>query len=94
MELRGETAYRFTAHLSDRTTHENLAPDAARERLGALLTDYGQGLLQGAEADWQVLGETVLRRPPSRAVAPRAMIGGSSTCSRKGRRSRSSSSSV
>ena len=72
VELRGETAYRFTAHLSDRTTHENLAPDAARERLGALLTDYGQGLLQGAEADWQVLGETVLRRPPSRPVAPRS----------------------
>jgi SAM-dependent methyltransferase len=71
VELRGETAYRFTAHLSDRTTHENLAPDAARERLGALLTDYGQGLLQGAEADWQVLGDTVLRRPPSRPAAPR-----------------------
>ena len=71
VELRGETAYRFTAHLSDRTTHENLAPDAARERLGALLTDYGQGLLQGAEADWQVLGETVLRRPPSRPATPR-----------------------
>jgi hypothetical protein len=40
VELRGETAYRFTAHLPDRTTHENLAPDAARERLGALLSDY------------------------------------------------------
>jgi SAM-dependent methyltransferase len=71
VELRGETAYRFTAHLPDRTTHENLAPDAARERLGALLGDYGQGLLQAAEADWQVLGETVLRRPPTRQVAPR-----------------------
>ena len=71
VELRGETAYRFTAHLPDRTTHENLAPDAARERLGALLGDYGQGLLQASEADWQVLGETVLRRPPSRKAAPR-----------------------
>ena len=71
VELRGETAYRFTAHLPDRTTHENLAPDAARERLGALLSDYGQGLLQALEADWQVLGETVLRRPPSRRAAPR-----------------------
>jgi SAM-dependent methyltransferase len=71
VELRGETAYRFTAHLPDRTTHENLAPDAARERLGALLGDYGQGLLQAAEADWQVLGETVLRRSPSRRAAPR-----------------------
>ena len=71
VELRGETAYRFTAHLADRTTHENLVADAARERLGALLTDYGQGLLQRPEADWQVLGETVLRRPPSRTAAPR-----------------------
>ena len=71
VELRGETAYRFTAHLPDRTMHENLAPDAARERLGALLGDYGQGLLQAAEADWQVLGETVLRRPPTRPAAPR-----------------------
>jgi SAM-dependent methyltransferase len=71
VELRGETAYRFTAHLPDRTTHENLAPDAARERLGALLSDYGQGLLQASEADWQVLGDTVLRRSPSRRAAPR-----------------------
>jgi SAM-dependent methyltransferase len=71
VELRGETAYRFTAHLSDRTLHENLDADAARERLGALLGDYGQGLLQAADADWQVLGETVLRRPPSRQAAPR-----------------------
>jgi SAM-dependent methyltransferase len=71
VELRGETAYRFTAHLADRATHENLASDAARERLGAILGDYGQGLLQATEADWQVLDETVLRRPPSRPVARR-----------------------
>ncbi len=71
VELRGETAYRFTAHLPDQAMHENLDPDAARERLGALLGDYGQGLLQAADADWQVLGETVLRRPPTRAAAPR-----------------------
>jgi hypothetical protein len=71
IELRGETAYRFTTHLVDRTTHENLPPAAARERLGVLLADYGQGLLQAADADWQVLGETVLRRPPSRAAAAR-----------------------
>ncbi|MDX6398195.1 MAG: hypothetical protein QOJ43_1603, partial [Gaiellaceae bacterium] len=71
VELRGETAFRFTTHLGDRATHENLAPDAARERLGVLLADYGQGLLQTADADWQILGETVLRRPPSRAAAPR-----------------------
>jgi SAM-dependent methyltransferase len=72
VELRGETAYRFTTQLADRATHENLAANDARERLGTLLADYGQALLQTADADWQVLGETVLRRPPSRAAAPRA----------------------
>ena len=66
VELRGETAFQFTAQLPDRVTHENLAPDQARERLGVLLADYGQGLLQTPEADWQVLGEKVLRRPPTR----------------------------
>ena len=71
VELRRETAYRFTTYLTDRATHENLTADAARERLGAPLADYGQAVLQTADADWQVLGQTVLRRPPSRAAAPR-----------------------
>jgi SAM-dependent methyltransferase len=71
VELRGETAFRFTTHLADRVTHENLTADGARERLGTLLADYGQALLQTGDADWQVLGETVLRRPPSRGAAPR-----------------------
>jgi hypothetical protein len=72
VELRGESSYRFTTQLSDRTTHENLAPAAARERLGVLLADYGQGLLQSPEADWQVLGEKILKRPPTRAAADRS----------------------
>ncbi|MGH3072023.1 MAG: class I SAM-dependent methyltransferase [Gaiellaceae bacterium] len=72
VELRGGTVYRFTTHLGDRVTHENLPPEAARERIGVLLADYGQGLLQTADADWQVLGEKVLRRPPTRRAAPRA----------------------
>jgi SAM-dependent methyltransferase len=71
VDVRGETAYRFTTQLADRATHENLPADGARERLGTLLADYGQALLQTADADWQVLGETVLRRPPSRAAGPR-----------------------
>ena len=71
VDLRGETAFQFTTQLADRATHENLAADEARERLGLLLADYGQGLLQTADADWQVLGETVLRRPPTRTAAPR-----------------------
>jgi SAM-dependent methyltransferase len=72
VDLRGETAFRFTSQLPDRATHENLVADAARERLGVLLSDYRQGLLQTPEADWQVLGEKVLRRPPTRAAASRA----------------------
>ena len=71
LELRGEAAFRFTTHLADRALHENLEPAEARQRLGLLLADYGQGLLQTAEADWQVLGETVLRRPPTRRAAER-----------------------
>ncbi len=69
--LRGGLAYRFTTHLPDRASHENLPAGAARERLATLLCDYRQGLLQSVEADWQVLGETVLRRAPSRGVAAR-----------------------
>ena len=72
VDLRGEPAFRFTTRLADRTTHENLDPAAARERLGVLLADYGQALLQAPEADWQVLGEKVLRRPPTRPEARRA----------------------
>lgn len=71
VELRGETAFRFTTHLADRALHENLEPAEARDRLGLLLADYGQGLLQTAAADWQVLGETVLQRPPTRRVGER-----------------------
>ena len=72
VDLRGGLAYRFTTQLADRTHHENLPPAAARERLGVLLADYGQGLLQSKEADWQVLGEKILRRAPTRPAAPRA----------------------
>ena len=71
VELRAESAYRFTTHLADRVTHVNLPPEEARERLGLLLVDYRQGLLQTAAADWQVLGEKVLRRPPTRQAADR-----------------------
>ena len=71
VDVRAEAAYRFTTHLSDRVTHENLPPEDARERLGLLLVDYRQGLLQTEEADWQVLGEKVLRRPPTRKAVPR-----------------------
>ena len=67
----GALRYRFTTHQASRTTDENLAPDAAAERLVHLLgAEFRQGLLQSTEADWQVLagGNTakILRRPPTR----------------------------
>ena len=71
VDVRAEPAYRFTTHLADRVTHENLPREDARERLGLLLVDYRQGLLQTEDADWQVLGEKVLRRPQTRKAAPR-----------------------
>lgn len=69
--------YRFTAHYATRTTDENLESDAAVRRLVDLLeTDFRQGLLHAADADWQILSgrdapPTILRRPPSR---PRATL--------------------
>ena len=71
VEVRGDAAYRFTSQLPDRATHENLAAPAARERVASLLATYRQGLLQSPEADWQVLGEKVLRKPPGRPSASR-----------------------
>ena len=72
VEVRGDAAYRFTSQLPDRATHENLAAPAARDRVASLLGTYRQGLLQSPEADWQVLGEKVLRKPPSRPAASRS----------------------
>ena len=72
LELRGAVAYRFTTQLRDRATHENAAPGEARTKLLRLLVVYRQALLQTADADWQVLGERVLRRAPTRPSAPRA----------------------
>ena len=69
--LRGATSFQFTTQFGDRATHENLAVAEARERLGILLTDFRQGLLQTADADWQILETKVLRRPPTRTMSER-----------------------
>jgi len=70
----GALRYRFTARLATRTSDENLVADAARERLVRLLeSEFRQGLLQSADADWQVLtggqGARILQRPPTRPAA-------------------------
>jgi hypothetical protein len=70
----GALRYRFTSHLATRASDENLEPGPAAERLVELLgTEFRQGLLQSADADWQVLtggkGARILERPPSRPAA-------------------------
>ena len=70
----GSLRYRFTARQATRSNDENLAPEAAIERLTLLLeTEFRQGLLQSTEGDWQVLVSgkeaRILRRPPSRPTA-------------------------
>jgi len=73
VELRDGLRYRLTSKLADRTTDENLPPAAARDAVAALLASrFRQALLQTEEADWQVLGDRVLRRPPTRPQADRA----------------------
>ena len=72
IELGGSSAYRFTSHLADRALHENLPPAAARDRAATLGPAYRQALLQTVEADWQIVGDRVLRRPPTRPPVDRA----------------------
>ena len=69
VEVRGAVGYRVTTRLADRAMHRNVQARVAHEEVAALLRDYGQALLQSADADWQVLGETVLRRPPTRPAS-------------------------
>lgn len=69
VEIRGQAAYRFTSQLADRATHENLPGPEARAKVATLLRDYRQALLQSPDADWQVLGPKILRRPPTRPTA-------------------------
>jgi SAM-dependent methyltransferase len=72
VQLRDGLRYRFTSHFADRTTDENLPGAEARAQLGELLAGrFRQGLLQTEEADWQVLGPKVLKRPPTRGAATR-----------------------
>jgi hypothetical protein len=67
----GALRYRFTAQVGTRTSDENLAPEAAADRLVHLLeSEFRQGLLQSADADWQVLtggkGARILQHTPTR----------------------------
>jgi hypothetical protein len=70
----GSLRYSFTSHHGSRASDENLAPDAAADRIVHLLeAEFRQGLLQSRDADWQVLGggneAKILRRPPTRPTA-------------------------
>jgi SAM-dependent methyltransferase len=64
--LRGSLRYQLTSHFGDRTVNENLEPAEAERRLCELVGGaFRQSLLRTADADYQVLGTRVLRRPPS-----------------------------
>lgn len=74
VETRRGLRYVWTAHFPTRTADETLEPADAERRLAtALADDFRQGLLQTADADYQVLGGgKVLRRPPTRPHVSRA----------------------
>jgi SAM-dependent methyltransferase len=70
--LRHRQHYQFAFTVGPKELHENLDPEAAEARLAGLLrTDYKQGLLQSAEADYQVLVDKkgragILRKPATK----------------------------
>jgi SAM-dependent methyltransferase len=71
VSVAGALRYRFTAHTQQKATDENVAPDAAADRLVQLMTTgFRQALLHATDADWHVLSggkaPKILRRPPSR----------------------------
>ena len=63
--------YRFTRHGADRAESRNVEGSEAAADLLELMGYYRQALLQAIDADWQVLGDTVLRRPATRPAASR-----------------------
>jgi SAM-dependent methyltransferase len=64
--LRGSLRYQLTSYLGDRTVDENLEPAEAERRVCELVGGtFRQSLLRTADADYQVLGTRVLKRPPS-----------------------------
>jgi SAM-dependent methyltransferase len=76
VELKGNLHYQFSSFCGPKVLHDNLLPSDAVKRFVELLTEqYRQGLLQTAEADYQVLiskkGKvSILKKPPTKqAVA-------------------------
>lgn len=64
--LRGSLQYQLTSHIGDRTVNENLEPEAAEQRVQELVArTFRQSLLRTPDADYQVVGGRVLKRPPS-----------------------------
>ncbi|WP_281883691.1 SAM-dependent methyltransferase [Paenibacillus sp. YYML68] len=79
--LKGERMYQFSSYCGPKVLHDNRTPaDTAAQLKETLADTYRQGLLQAAEADYQVLVSkkgkaAVLRKPPTKkaeAAAPAA----------------------
>lgn len=73
--LRGEHVYQFSAYYARKVTHENLPPDAAKERMHALLGDqFRHARFSTADADYDVnlnrRGEVAIRTLPASRTAP------------------------
>jgi SAM-dependent methyltransferase len=73
--LKGTLHYQFSSYCGNKVLHDNELPEAAAALMKAHLTDtFRQGLLQAAEADYQVLiskkGKAgILRKPPTKQPA-------------------------
>ncbi|WP_088833564.1 class I SAM-dependent methyltransferase [Paenibacillus tyrfis] len=84
VQLKGALHYQFSSFCGPKVLHDNLAPEAAEEKLNALLAEqFRQGLLQTGEADYQVLiskkGKIgILRKPPTKQA-----VGGAPAHNRK-----------
>ena len=69
VEVRAGLRYRARHHHEKNTRDEMIAPEELPARLIEWLGIYRQALLREPDADWQVLGKKILRRPPSRPVS-------------------------
>ncbi|WP_127585482.1 class I SAM-dependent methyltransferase [Paenibacillus koleovorans] len=76
VQLKAGLQLQFEYHYAQKVTHENVAPEAAADKMTELLLEQGfkQGLVQTKEADYHILvnkkGEaSVLRKNPTRAAA-------------------------
>lgn len=75
IELKGELYYQFSSFVGPKVLHDNVIPAEAVDKMSLLFTEhFRQGLLQTAEADYQILiskkGKVgILKKPPTKKSA-------------------------